>query len=451
MRLQFLGATDTVTGSRFLVQDGDRRVLVDCGLFQGLKALRERNWAPFPVDPARIDAVVLTHAHLDHSGYLPALVRDGFRGDIWCTPLTASLVAILLRDSAYLLTEEARHRNKHGTTRHDPALPLYTPDDAEQAIGRLRPHPFGSTWSVTEGMTASFSRAGHILGAACVRVEGADGHSVAFTGDVGRPADPVMMAPEPLPAADHVVTESTYGDRRHADTNVFDDLADVVRRTVDRGGSVLIPSFAVGRAQLLLHLLAVLRQRGDIPAVPTYLNSPMAISVTELMLGAAGEHRLDAVACRALSDHVTFVRSADESRALNQQAGPKIIITASGMMTGGRVLHHLVSMAPDPDNTILLPGYQAVGTRGRSIANGAASVKVFGQYVQINAEVAEIGALSAHADADELVTWLGQTPPPACAHVVHGEPGAADDFRRQLHDRLGWKARVAYFDDRVDV
>ncbi len=451
MKIRFLGATDTVTGSRFLVGHDRSQVLVDCGLFQGVRAVRERNWEPFPVDPHLIDAVVLTHAHLDHSGYLPALVRDGFQGDIWCTPLTAKLVAILLRDSAYLAMEEARHRNKHKTTRHDPALPIYTADDAEAAIGLLRTHPFGSPWPIADGMTASFTRAGHILGAACVRLESSDGRSVVFTGDVGRPQDPVMFAPEPLPAADHVVTESTYGDRRHPDTDVFADLAAIVTRTVERGGTVLIPSFAVGRAQLLLHVLAVLRARGEIPAVPTYLNSPMAISVTEILLDAIGEHRLDAAACRRISADVTFVRSADQSRALTQQGGPGIVVTASGMMTGGRVLHHLIKLGPDSRNTILLPGYQAVGTRGRAIANGAESVRVFGRDVPIRAEVVEIGALSAHADADELVAWLGGTEAPAMAHVVHGEPEAADVFRRKLRDELGWSVRVARFGETVDV
>ena len=451
MRLTFLGATDTVTGSRFLVEHDDRRVLVDCGMFQGVKRLRRRNWGPFGVEPLTIDAVLLTHAHLDHSGWLPRLVADGFDGPIWCTPLTASLLEILLRDAAYLAEEEARHRNRHRTTRHDPALPLYTIEQAELALGRVRTHPFDETLDLAPGLLARFSRAGHILGASCVRVACPDG-SVAFTGDVGRPDDPVMLPPAPLPRADAVVTEATYGDRTHPDVDVRDVLADVVRRTVERRGTLLVPAFAVGRAQALLHLFAELQDAGDVPDVPLHCNSPMAIDVTELLVGAIGEHRLDAAACRRLTRDVDHVRSARASKALTARGGPRIVVTASGMLTGGRVLHHLVEVAPDPASTILLPGFQAAGTRGRALATGAEQVTVFGRQVPVRAEVVQLDALSAHADRDQLSAWLARTPsPPGGAFVVHGEPHAADALRHHLEARLGWTVEVPAFGAEVEV
>lgn len=450
MQLTFLGATDTVTGSRFVVRSDGATVLVDCGLFQGVKRLRRRNWAQLGVPPSSIDAVVVTHAHLDHSGWLPRLVRDGFDGPVWCTPLTARLLDILLRDAAYLAEEEARHRNRHRTTRHRPALPLYTGRDAERALAQVRTHPFGDGVEVAGGLTASFSRAGHILGASCVRVA-SDVASVAFTGDVGRPDDPVMLSPAPLPAADAVVTESTYGDRRHPDLDVREVLADVVGRTVARGGQVLVPAFAVGRAQALLHLFAELREDDRVPDVPIHCNSPMAIDVTELLLASIGEHRLDAAACRRLGAGVEYVRSAQGSKRLTALPGPRIVVTASGMLTGGRVLHHLLQVGPDERSTILLPGFQAAGTRGRALAEGAAQVKVFGRQVPIRAEVVQLDALSAHADRDQLVRWLGGTARPRRAYVVHGEPHAADSLRRHLVDELGWDAEVPALGQIVDV
>lgn len=450
MQLEFLGATDTVTGSRFLVTEAGSRVLVDCGLFQGVKRLRLRNREPFPVAPSSLEAVVLTHAHLDHSGHLPALVRDGFAGRVWCTPLTAQLTEVLLRDAAYLAEEEARHHNRHGTSRHRPAEPLYTRADAEAAIARLHPLAFDQPAAVTDQFTLRFTRVGHILGAASVHLASPSA-SVAVTGDVGRPDDPVMLPPEPLPAADAIITESTYGDRTHPDVDVGEELAAVVNRTVERGGTVLIPSFAVGRAQALLHLLTVLRTEGRIPDVPVHLNSPMAVDVTELLVEALGEHRLGPGACRALWSGVEVHRSASESKQLTAMDGPRIVITASGMVTGGRVLHHLVQLAPDPGNTILLPGFQAVGTRGRDIQEGAPTVRVFGEPVRIRAEVVTLQALSAHADADQLVAWLGQTPAPTSAHVVHGEPAASDALRRRLRHQLGWSVGVPALGDVVDV
>lgn len=450
MRLTFLGATDTVTGSRFLVEAERSTVLVDCGMFQGVKNLRRRNWQPLGTPPQAIDAVLLTHAHLDHSGWLPRLVRDGFAGPVWCTPATGLLLEVLLRDAAHLAEEEARHRNRHGTTRHSPALPLYTARDAEQALSLVRTQPFHTRVEVAPGLGATFTPVGHILGAASVRVEGG-GRSVSFTGDVGRPDDPVMLPPEPLPAADVVVTESTYGDRVHPATDVRELLADVVDRTVRRGGTVVVPAFAVGRAQALLHLLVELRAAGAVPDVPIHCNSPMAITATDLLVAAAGEHRLDEGECRRLADEVDYVRSADDSKRLTDLPGPRVVVTASGMITGGRVLHHLVRSGPDPRCTILLPGFQAAGTRGRALAEGAGTVRVFGEDVAVRAEVVQLDALSAHADREQLLAWLADTPAPARAFVVHGEPQAADAFRWHLGDRLGWAAEVASGGQQVEV
>ncbi|HVV36138.1 MAG TPA: MBL fold metallo-hydrolase [Acidimicrobiales bacterium] len=451
MRITFWGAAETVTGSRFLVETRGKRVLVDCGLFQGIKRLRSLNWDPFPVAPASIDAVVLTHAHIDHTGYLPALVRDGFQGSVWCTDGTEALARILLLDSAHLHEEDARYANRHHSSRHHPALPLFTTEDAERALTHLRVAPFAKAFNPVPELTASFSPVGHILGAASVRVD--DGTTaVAFTGDVGRPEDPLMLAPEPLPAADFVVTESTYGNRFHPRVDAAEELTSVITRTVGRGGSVLIPVFAVGRAQMMLHLLAQLRAAGRIPSVPTFLNSPMAINATELFTRFSGEHKLSDAECAAMFDAVEFVRTAEESKALTARRGPTIVLAASGMLTGGRVLHHLMALAPDPRNTILITGFQAAGTRGESLLMGARSVKVFGTYVPIRAEVARMESLSAHADADELVEWLGRTAVPSQgAAVVHGEASAADALRRRLHDELGWSARVPVLGDAIDL
>lgn len=447
----FWGAAQTVTGSRHLVEHAGRRILVDCGMFQGLKELRLRNWEPFPVDPASVDAVVLTHAHIDHSGYLPAFVRDGFRGDIWCTPATAALARILLRDSAHLHEEDARIANKRRSSRHHPALPLYTTRDAEIALRQLQTAGFAAAFTPVPGFTVSFSPVGHILGAAAVRVDTGPS-SITFTGDVGRPNDPIMRPPSPLPAADLVVTESTYGNRSHPDTDTSGDLADIVVRTAKRGGTLLIPVFAVGRAQMILHLLAELRDAGRIPDLPTYLNSPMAINASQLFCDYTGEHRLTPEQCRRMCDGVTFVRSVEDSIRLTGRRGPMIVLAASGMATGGRVLHHLETVAPDHRSTILLAGFQAAGTRGEALANGARDIKVFGEYVDVRARIARIDSLSAHADADELLAWLGTTPSaPGAVCVVHGEPTAADTFRRRLYDDLGWNPVVPHHGQTVTV
>jgi metallo-beta-lactamase family protein len=451
MRVTFWGAAETVTGSRFLVDSAGGRVIVDCWLFQGVKRLRELNWARFPVDPASIDAVVLTHGHVDHSGYLPALVRDGFQGQIWCTPPTVALARILLRDAAHLQEEDARFANKHRSSRHDPALPLYTQDDTERALEHLAPLPLGQDVEPVPGLVARFSSAGHILGAAsALLTEGSA--SVLFSGDLGRGDDWIMLPPEAPPEATHIVVESTYGDRRHPDEDALGVLGDVVRRTAGRGGIVLIPAFAVGRTQTVLHLLARLRAKGHIPAVPTYVNSPMAVTATELFMAAAGEHRLTPRDVLELCEGVELVRTVEESKRITALHQPMIVLTASGMLTGGRVLHHLRQVAPDRRSTIVLPGYQAAGTRGQALLDGARTLRVFGEDVKVRADVVHLESLSAHADADGLLAWLRATPrPPASVSVVHGEQGAADTLRRRIRHDLGWEARVPAAGDHVEI
>jgi metallo-beta-lactamase family protein len=442
MDLTFWGGAETVSGSRFIVETKSARVLVDCGLFQGLKRLRERNWEEFPVDPASIDAVVLTHAHIDHSGYLPALVRDGFDGAVWCTPGTASLAGILLRDTARLHEEDARFANKRRSSKHRPALPLFTVADSERALTRMRVHHQMDSIEVASGVVVQFTPAGHILGAASVRVS--DGRrSVLFSGDLGRSHDWLMQPPQIPLAADHVVIESTYGNRLHPDEDTLEQLADVVSTTARRGGIVLVPVFAVGRAQTVLHLLAQLRKAGRIPHVPTYLNSPMAIDATELFMASVGQHRLSTAQIAEMGASVELVRSVDESKQLTARGGPMIVLSASGMLTGGRVLHHLFQVAPDHRSAIVLAGYQAPGTRGETLANGARTLRVFGEDIPVRARVLQLDSLSAHADSDELVAWLRASPvAPASVSVVHGEAAAADTLRRRIQHELGWQAHV---------
>ncbi|MFA5773977.1 MAG: MBL fold metallo-hydrolase [Ilumatobacteraceae bacterium] len=449
--MTFWGAAGTVTGSRHLVESAGRRILIDCGLFQGHKLLRQRNWDSFPVEPKSIDAVVLTHAHIDHSGWLPRLVRDGFAGKIWCTPSTLELCRIMLPDSAHLQEEEARYANKRRSSRHNPALPLYTAADADRALLHLHAHPFGESFSPAPGLRAEFSPTGHILGAACVRIAD-ERTSVLFTGDVGRPVDPIMRPPAPPLSASYVVTESTYGNRVHDTTDPIKELADIVNRTIRRGGTLLVPVFAVGRAQTVLYLLSRLNATNQIPKVPIYMNSPMAVNTTELFCRHLDEHRLNEQECKEMCQDVNFVRTVEESKRLTSMTGPMIVLSASGMLTGGRVLHHLEQLAPDHRNTVLLVGYQAAGTRGAALRDGATSLKMYGKNVSVKAEVARMDGLSAHADANELIAWLASMPEqPKGASVVHGEADAADAFRLRLQDELGWTAQVPMHGDSIEI
>jgi len=450
LTLTFLGANGTVTGSKHLIDDGHVQVLVDCGLFQGYKQLRLRNWQDLPLPARALDAIVLTHAHIDHSGYLPVLARAGYRGAVYCTPATAALCEVLLPDAGHLQELDAGYANRHGFSRHHPALPLYTADDARRALELLRPVEPGERFKLPGGLHATFTRAGHILGAACVTVE-AGGRTTLFSGDLGRDHDVIMDPPEPRPAADVVVMEATYGDRLHDPGDPAEALGAAVRRTVERGGVVLIPAFSVGRTQTLLVLLHRLRAAGKIPEIPIHVDSPMATSVTGLYARHAREHRLDIATCRAVFDDISYTRDVTASQEIDRRGGPCVVISASGMATGGRVVHHLKRFAPGPENMILLAGFQAGGTRGAALAAGATSVKIHGQHVPVRAEVARLDSLSAHADQRELLAWLGAGPRPRQIFLVHGEPDALDALRVAIREQLGWDATVPDYRDIVDL
>lgn len=451
MQLQFLGATDTVTGSKYLLSDGNSRVLVDCGLFQGYKQLRLRNWSALPVDPASLHAVVLTHAHIDHSGYLPLLVKNGFRGKVYCSAATADLCRILLPDSGHLQEEEAEFANRHKLTRHEPALPLYTRKDAMACLKRLTPVPWGKSVEMAPGLTLSLQPSGHMPGASFVHIHNGQ-RSILFSGDIGRPNDMVLRAPAAMPGADYLVVESTYGDRLHPRNDPLKRLADTINRTAARGGVVLIPAFAIGRAQVLLHCIRQLKDQGLIHHLPVYLNSPMAASALKVYVKHRRELRLSESQCFDMAETATIVESADESRALNARKGPMVIIAASGMATGGRVVHHLKSLAPDKRNTILLAGYQAGGTRGAALAAGAPTIRIHGEDVPVRAEIKMLDDLSAHADALEIMGWLRHFKQvPRRTFITHGEPVAADALRQRIERELHWTVQMPCYLESVTL
>ena len=452
MKLTFLGATGTVTGSKYLLSSGPSNILVDCGLFQGYKELRLRNRARFPIDPAEVDAVVLTHAHLDHSGYLPLLVKNGFTGKIYCSHATYDLCKILLPDSGHLLEEEANYANRHGFSRHAPALPLYSEADAVRALRHFSPVAFGTPFTVAGEIRAELSRAGHILGAAIVSVR-SGGKSIVFSADLGRMHDPIMVPPTPVLEADFLVVESTYGDKRHDPADPLLLLGKTIRDTAARGGVTIIPSFAVGRAQSLLYDIYRLKEKGEIPShIPVYLNSPMAADATALYQKHLHDHRLGHEQCQVMRHAAKIVNSVEESIALNERQVPMVIVAASGMATGGRVLHHLKAFAPDPRNTILFAGFQAGGTRGAKMIEGVDAIKIHGQYVPLRAQVDQISNLSAHADSDEIVGWLSHFKrPPRRTFITHGEPQAAQALRLRIGRDLGWPCEVPAYLDEVDL
>lgn len=440
--IQFLGAAGTVTGSKYLIKHNGTQILVDCGLFQGLKSLRLMNWEKFPVKPAEIDALVLTHAHIDHSGYIPRLIKDGFRGKIYATPATKDLCGILLPDSGHLMEEEAEFLNRHKKTKHKPALPLFTIEDAERALEYFETVPYRDQRKLGSEISFHFQSVGHILGAAAAIIEIA-GCKIAFTGDIGRQNDRIFFPPEHLPQVDYLVTESTYGNRRHKNRDSLDDLAESINETYQRGGVVLIPAFAVGRAQSLMYDLAVLKKENRIPEFPMYLNSPMATNVSRLFCSYNKLHRLSEQECLMTCEVLKYVRSVEESKALNEKKGPMLIVSASGMLAGGRILHHLKAFAPYPENTILLTGFQAAGTRGEALERGAEELKIHGEYIPVRAQVKVLHNMSAHGDYQEITKWFSDSKvQPKKVFLTHGESSAADEFRRRLTEAFGWNCFV---------
>jgi metallo-beta-lactamase family protein len=459
MFLTFLGGVGTVTGSKTLVETEDGRVLVDCGLFQGPREIRERNWQPFPMAPERINAVILTHAHLDHCGYLPALVRDGFTGPVYCTPNTAELAAIIMRDSARLQEEDTAYARKKGFSRHAQPQPLYDSSDAEQAITQIVPIEFGATfWPIPE-MTGRFDHGGHILGSSIVTLTDARGRTTVFSGDLGRDAHPLLVEPMHPLDADAIVIESTYGDREHEDMDAeLDELAAAITRTVKRGGSVVIPAFAVDRTEVLIKALRDLQDQHRIPIVPMSVDSPMALAALKVYRSAIAdgdsEIRSSAIAQGPGIIDLPNLREAvtpQDSMALDR-GGAQIIISASGMGTGGRVVHHLKALLPDKDNTVVLVGYQAVGTLGRMLADGADQVKIHGGYVRVRAEIVKVGAFSVHADKDELIDWIRSADRlPTQVFINHGEPQSSAALAEQIREEFDIVAVVPAPGERVAV
>ncbi|QGV77365.1 MBL fold metallo-hydrolase [Streptomyces ficellus] len=448
--LTFLGGVGTVTGSRFLVESDHTRVLLDCGLFQGLADLRRRNWRPLPRVAADVHAVVVTHAHLDHCGYLPRLVRHGFRGPILMTAYTARLTEIVLRDSAHLQMEAAQHANEHGWSKHRPAKPLYDNQDVERTLKLFDPVPVGSTVEIEAGTTLTLHHAGHILGSAWARLTLEDGHTLATSGDLGRPGHPLLRPAEPFSGADVLLVESTYGNRRHDDETARAGFADVITRTLARGGTVVIPAFALDRTEVVLHELSELRRAGTLPAdVPVFVDSPMALAALDVYRDAvaaqAAELRPEIAGHGAADLHpepFLAARTVQESIAISEREGPAVIVSSAGMATGGRVLHHLSRLLPDPRNAVVIVGFAAAGTRSRELVDGARTLKMFGEYLPVRAGIANVPHFSAHADAAQIIDWLREAPAPHTTYLVHGEPDAADALRSRIDRELNWTAVV---------
>lgn len=450
MRIQFLGAVQTVTGSKYLIQTNQINILIDCGLFQGYKELRLRNWANLPISPRKIDYVLLTHAHIDHSGYIPLLIKNGFRGKVLCTAATKDLCSILLPDSGHLHEEDARYANKKGYSKHHPALPLYTQQEAEDSLSYFQVISFEDRIQIFKNLYVTFYYGGHILGASFIRLEQGD-TSILFSGDLGRQTDPLMFAPKEPPSSDFFVIESTYGNRIHDNTDPLIQLKAIINRTVKRGGSIIIPSFAVGRTQTLLYYLYELKSKKEIPDIPVFVDSPMATDATKIFARYAEQNRLTREQNRAVCAVARYINSVEESIALDRQKFPVIIISASGMATGGRVIHHIRNFASNPKNTILFSGFQVGGTRGDRMIRGEREIKMFGQMIPMRAEIVQIENISAHADSNEMLDWLAHLKKaPRKLFITHGETEAAQALKTRIEQQFHWKCEIpSYLDSAI--
>ena len=454
--LSFLGAAGTVTGSKHLLDTGSHRVLVDCGLFQGLKELRERNWQPLPIAANAIDAVILTHAHLDHCGYLPRLVSEGFKGRVFCTPGTRDLCSLVLPDSAKIQEEDARDANRHGYTKHHPALPLYTANDAARALGQLQPVGYNRPVPVVPGVEVEFINAGHLLGSAYARVTTGD-KTILFGGDLGRFSRPVLPDPVPINRADILLVESTYGDRLHEPDDHGHQLETIVNASVQRGGKLIVPAFAIGRVEEVVYWLKRLEDEKRVPLLPVYIDSPMAAQAMNFYAQRADEldpemQKRERGVCVFCTSRMTTVSSVQQSIDLVASHQPAIVIASSGMATGGRVLYHLAAGLPNAKNTVMFVGYQAVGTRGRSLVDGAKTVRIKGRDIPVAATIEHIDSMSAHADAGEIMRWLaGFTAAPTMTYLVHGEPVPLEALRGRVATDKQWPVHVARYQERVDI
>ncbi len=461
-KLHFLGAAGTVTGSKFVVEVDGYRVMIDCGLFQGLKQLRLLNWEPLSLNPASINDVVLTHAHIDHTGYLPRLVRDGFNGTVYATKATAELLTLMLPDSARIQEEDARYANRKGFSKHHPALPLYTERDAKAALRLVQGVNYEEPFRLSKFVTASYTQAGHILGSGCVKAEiqapGSAPFSILFSGDLGRYDEPILNDPAPVHEADYLLIESTYGNRTHEKVNPKDRLAEIINETVARGGKIMIPAFAIGRTQLLIYYLRELEDEQRIPIIPVIVDSPMGTSATRFYAKHKQEHDLEMQRLaddnrNALATHrFKLVHGREGSKGLNALREPAVIISASGMVTGGRIMHHLFHGLPNPKNTVVLVGYQAEGTRGRRLQRGEKTLRLLGQEVPVNARIETVGSLSAHADSTEILRWLqGFKRPPRQTFIVHGEPEASRALGELIVSKLGWPVAIPQLQEVVEL
>jgi len=442
LQITFLGATKTVTGSKYLLETGKTKVLVDCGLFQGLYELRRRNWNELPIHPRNIDAVILTHAHLDHSGYLPLLVKNGFRGKIYCTDATYDLCKILLPDSGFLQEEDAKYAKKHKFSKHKNPKPLYTQKDAVATFRYFKTVSFGQEIKINDDISFSYIRAGHIIGAGSVIVK-SKGESILFSGDLGRPNSPIVHNPDNVPLVDYVVSESTYGDRLHSDINPKERLDEIINKTIAKGGKIIIPAFSVGRTQKILYYINDLKNKGRIPDIQVFLDSPMSVKVTTLTDDYEDENKLTREEYQDIYRSVKFCITREQSKRIFNYPEPAIIISASGMATGGRVLHHIANYGPKPNCTIVFTGYQAEGTRGRDMQDGKKEIKIHGEMVHIRAKIEKVSNMSDHADANEIIAWLKTMPgKPKKVFITHGELAASEALAEKIKEELNWDTEI---------